>query len=401
MPFCDEREREGMGLALSGGGFRAMLFHLGAVWRLNELALLPRLDRIAAVSGGALLAGRLAARWEWLRFEGGVATNFVPEVAEPVWRFAGVSVDLPAVLLGLLPFLSAPGVATRFYRRYLVGRTALTDLPERPQFVLCASHLSTGTSWRFTKRSMGTYRLGLVDDRPFPLALALAASAAFPPFLAPLTLHLRPEWFRRTEGADLHDRHDLQRTVALTDGGVYDNLALESVWCRYRTVLISDAGGYPGVRAGRFGLWPVQLLRVLDVQGEQARALRRRAIVADFEAGRKQGTIWRTGTDITEYPAARPGTGYPFPVAPNWRFDLATVRTRLNPFTTEERARLVNWGYLVADVALRSYVVKDAPPPASLPFPAYDFAAPAARGGRDAAGNPERRPEAAWAAAQP
>src|SRR5688572_12168094 len=63
-------------LALSGGGYRAMLFHLGAVARLNELGLLVRLDRISSVSGGSLLAGRLAVCWKELSFIDGVATNF-------------------------------------------------------------------------------------------------------------------------------------------------------------------------------------------------------------------------------------------------------------------------------------------------------------------------------------
>ena len=34
--------RPGIGLCLSGGGYRAMLFHVGAIWRLNELGLLRK-----------------------------------------------------------------------------------------------------------------------------------------------------------------------------------------------------------------------------------------------------------------------------------------------------------------------------------------------------------------------
>ena len=54
------------GLALSGGGYRAMLFHAGAIWRLNELGWLSKLDRVSSVSGGSIAAGRLAARWDKL-----------------------------------------------------------------------------------------------------------------------------------------------------------------------------------------------------------------------------------------------------------------------------------------------------------------------------------------------
>jgi NTE family protein len=44
---------QGIALCLSGGGSRAMLFHIGAVLRLNELGLLPELARISSVSGGS------------------------------------------------------------------------------------------------------------------------------------------------------------------------------------------------------------------------------------------------------------------------------------------------------------------------------------------------------------
>ena len=34
-------------LALSGGGYRAMLFHVGALWRLNELGCLSTLKLVS------------------------------------------------------------------------------------------------------------------------------------------------------------------------------------------------------------------------------------------------------------------------------------------------------------------------------------------------------------------
>ena len=72
--------QNGVGLALSGGGFRATLFHLGALWRLNEMGLLPTIDQISSVSGGSILSGLLAARWARLTYENGIATNFQDEV---------------------------------------------------------------------------------------------------------------------------------------------------------------------------------------------------------------------------------------------------------------------------------------------------------------------------------
>ena len=65
------RPRPGVALCLSGGGYRAMVFHLGVLWRLNELGYLARLDRISSVSGGSITAGLLGLRWGRLDFAGG------------------------------------------------------------------------------------------------------------------------------------------------------------------------------------------------------------------------------------------------------------------------------------------------------------------------------------------
>ena len=52
--------RHGVGLCLSGGGYRAALFHLGALRRLDELGVLAQVRTISAVSGGAIIANLLA-----------------------------------------------------------------------------------------------------------------------------------------------------------------------------------------------------------------------------------------------------------------------------------------------------------------------------------------------------
>src|SRR5688500_18978578 len=82
-----ERERleEGMALCLSGGGYRAMLFHAGVLWRFNEIGLLPKLNRISSVSGGSITAAVLALKWRHaLRFENGGATNFTEKIVDPI-----------------------------------------------------------------------------------------------------------------------------------------------------------------------------------------------------------------------------------------------------------------------------------------------------------------------------
>src|SRR5689334_22065988 len=85
---------EGMALCLSGGGYRAMLFHLGALWRLNEIGYLPKLDRISSVSGGSITAGVLGLKWGRLAFgAGGVSSAFDAEVVQPLRELASTTID--------------------------------------------------------------------------------------------------------------------------------------------------------------------------------------------------------------------------------------------------------------------------------------------------------------------
>ena len=56
-------------LCLSGGGYRAMVFHIGVLWRLYETGLLQNIKRISSVSGGSITAGQLALDWRNLSFE--------------------------------------------------------------------------------------------------------------------------------------------------------------------------------------------------------------------------------------------------------------------------------------------------------------------------------------------
>ena len=51
-----------VGLALSGGGFRASIFHMGVLRRLHELEILPKIDVISTVSGGSILGAALYLR---------------------------------------------------------------------------------------------------------------------------------------------------------------------------------------------------------------------------------------------------------------------------------------------------------------------------------------------------
>lgn len=152
LPGSDEpekpAERYQLGLCLSGGGYRAMLFHAGSLARLNEAGLLAKLDMISSVSGGSIASGLLAYVWPRLSFENGVAVNFRTEYIDRILAFSQVFADGPSFLKGVFnPFSSAAEEADKLYERHLFdGKSpSLKDLPGSPWFVFCSSNLSTGS----------------------------------------------------------------------------------------------------------------------------------------------------------------------------------------------------------------------------------------------------------------
>lgn len=176
-----------LGIALSGGGFRATLFGLGSLWRLNDAGLLGRLDRVTSVSGGSILAGVLASRWRDLQFVDGKATNFESVVARPLQDFCSHTADIEAGILGwITPFRSAGDYLRRHYEDALFGQIRMHDLPRRehnvaPLFVFYATNMQTGRSFRFRQDYIADYRLGTNAMDNLSLATAVTASSAFPP----------------------------------------------------------------------------------------------------------------------------------------------------------------------------------------------------------------------------
>ena len=105
------------------------------------------------------------------------------------------------------------------------------------------------------------------------LASAVAASSAFPPVLSPMTLDLEPSEFTPGTGHDLQHEPFTDEAV-LSDGGVYDNLGLETVWKRYDTILVSDGGGKMQPEGAPATDWARHALRILDIIDNQVRSLR-------------------------------------------------------------------------------------------------------------------------------
>ncbi|CAM5775789.1 hypothetical protein LMIY3S_05201 [Labrys miyagiensis] len=363
-------DRNAAALALSGGGFRATLYHCGALIRINELGYLSKLARISSVSGGSITSGMLATAWKRLTFVNGIATNLETEVIAPLRAFCMRSVDTPAVGLGtLLPGKSIGDVLADTYDDLFKGIT-LQDLPDNPQFVFNATNLQTGRLVRLQKVRLADYTIGIIPSPRVRLAVAVAASSAFPPVLSPVEIVVDPKSWQKADGAIHFGDPNYNGKLSLTDGGAYDNLGLETV-DDFNPIIVSDAGAPFGTEETANAFWPQQALRALDIATDQARALRKRLLFAQARPVKDQppiravafsgidGTV--TGYDAPQKLKPDPATGS----------RLARMRTRLNPFNEQEQSQLINWGWLMMDVAMRSYVTPGKPAPEAFPLPRF------------------------------
>ena len=371
------------GLALSGGGFRAALFHLGSLWRLNELGWLKRLAEITSVSGGSITTACLGLSWNCLKFEeNGVARNFTEEIVPPVRNLCSKTIDVDSVLGGLIdPFHRPIDFIASHYRKELFGKKTLQDLPsddQGPRFTIYATNLQTGASVRFSKPYLADYHLGKIASPQIQLATVVAASCALPPILSPLVIKLDPQDWKDWENDKDNksnipfNKSKLRAHLYLTDGGVYDNLGLERVWDRYATVLVSDAGAPFRIAMGSLGFRLSELLRAIkaiSIVTEQTRALRKRWLISDLQHDLVRGTYWGIGTHVHDYQLEAHGCEPPLINDNTMTRLLSQIRTRLNRFSDVEQERLINWGYTLADAAMRRHVLDKRIKPGKLPYP--------------------------------
>jgi NTE family protein len=358
------RPEPGLGLCLSGGGYRAMIFHLGAIIRLNETGYLSKLKRISSVSGGSITAAMLGLKWQSLNFSGGIASNLKEEVIDPIRDFAHHTVDIPSVISGVLLPGTISDKVIHAYKKYLFADATLQDLPDDPpRFVINATNVQSGALVRFSKPYMRDYKVGAIYNPTILLAAAVAASSAFPPFLSPAFLELDPKLFSSAkEGESLTD-DEYRKRMLLTDGGVYDNLGMETVWKHFDTVLVSDGGMKFSPDATPAEDWVRHSVRILDIVDNQVRSLRKRQLISSFKAELRKGCYWGITTDITNYKLSD-SLLCPF----DRTSQLAAEPTRLSGMSDEIQERLINWGYAVCDAALRRHVDSSLTAPIDFPY---------------------------------
>jgi NTE family protein len=354
-----------VGLSLSGGGYRATLFHLGAIRRLNEFGILPKLTTVSSVSGGSILNGFLASRLSSPLING--ITDFDQEVSKPVREFCSLNIRKWIALEVFIPGTHNSSALAKKYDQHLTDQKLLKDIPPSPIHVFCATDLAYAVNWMFRQHYSGDYEAGFQDTpSDWRVSTAVAASSCFPPVFRPLSLDLDPSKLSGGKTPPSPQRDKCIRGMTFSDGGVYDNLGLEPIWKDHEIVLSSDGGALFRAGGDTGFFWEVG--RFISIPENQALALRKRWLVSNFVAGQLKGTYWGIG-----------GTAYAYGIQQGYSDDLAknyisAIRTDLDKFSDAEASVLENHGYWLVDAAIRKHVPQLLPaniPPLNVPHPAW------------------------------
>lgn len=339
-------------LALSGGGIRAMVFHLGVLRVMAERGAFEDVKRISTVSGGSLLVGLMyqEAGMQWP-----TSDQFLSSVY-PALRIKLCSSSLQWGALRQLAqpqnwqfLLSRANLLALALRREWGITANLSDVPARPEWSINGTTAENGKRFRFKNDSIGDYTLGYAAPGNYPLANALAVSAAFPGGFGPLQFDATPfQWRKRPSwGAAASDAQLVDigyRHLHLYDGGVYDNLGLEPFFDAGKgqskhsgeLIVVSDAGAPLSTGFSLFALSPWRLKRVADIMSDQARALRVRTFAHYLQQEPFLGAYLYINTPVSE--------GRPC-VSASFAAGFPTTLRKLDP---REFDSLAEHGYRVA-----------------------------------------------------
>lgn len=260
----DSDPKTTIGIALSGGGSRAIAFHLGCLRTLHKHGILEECAVLSCVSGGSVIgAAYVTHRGSFDSFEQKITDILRSGLFLPTIRTAFTSIEGAKVVISFIIHLTAltwrilTAFPLWFYTKVMRGVFGVVDgkqevrrIPRRlasrttliartldrilfagatlkdlentsPKFIATAAELRTGAAFYFSPVESGCWRFGKVNSDQIPLSTAVAASAAYPLFLPAIDEVFS---FNRFDGSVRRDR------VTLTDGGVYDNLGLAPLW---------------------------------------------------------------------------------------------------------------------------------------------------------------------------
>jgi len=365
---------KGIALCMSGGGYRAMLFHLGSIWRLNEAGVLPHLRLIASVSAGSITSALLGKNWKRLDWqESGGAPNFKSLIADPIRALADRSIDDSCYELGLAHGHSIHESLVQSFERRLFGQATLQNLPgdrEGPEFIFNSTNVQTASLWRFSRDRMGDSQVGFIRDPTVSLAKAVACSSA-PPAMRPAVLEVNPESID-LDTRGVHCFRPFHDEVILADGGFYDPLALETAFNRCTALLVSNAGQKICAEAEPKRDVYGHTMRMIGLVETQVRCLRKRQLLHALTQRERSGAFWGIASHFADY-----GVPDVLTIRKANTCPLATLSTRFKRIDALFQERLINWGYAICDAGLRKHCIDvfqreygiEVKPPTALPYP--------------------------------
>jgi len=319
-----------------------MLYHLGAVSRLNDFGLLSKLTTVSAVSGGSILSAMLATKWNLMDCDPQIAREMVLEpIEEALCKLAYPTGSL-SVLAGLLARLYPP--ALKWHYRKLFGAITLAEIQDVPEFVFMATNLRTGSGWRLSSKQVRNSDVAELqgDFTSVPLATAVAASASSPQ--APITLKMSS--FDERKGKFRSLSRGLEDEAILADGSLAEHINLASL-SSDDVLLVSDASAFcqPSARPERAQRNPAN--SVMNVADLQLYRSRKSQILDAFAAKTLRGAYWDIASkaehmtdclDCSETETAA----------------LAKVSTEFVSIDPTIQRSLIDWGFASCDIAIRA-----------------------------------------------
>lgn len=349
-------------LCLSGGGFRASLFHAGVIRRLLYLDLFKDIKRINSVSGGSITAGLIMKELIERPFES--VDDFDKRIIVPLINF--IQASPRDSIYKISPLNKNPKRLIKVLDDNLFKGTSFYDLNQSPKWTCYATSLNSTKAWKFSQNEIGDSATGFAQPtHNDKVAIGVAASACFPPLLRPYNFETkgRSFVFKYVNGQLLNAPNPSPPSkILLSDGGVYDNLGTESVLTKKDPYIVSDASGV--AEHWRQG-YPNKFMvskRPIDIAMDQNGKLRRRLL---FQSLTPNSVFIESSKPLDVYTKkVIPGVTAPtppqnMPVYPSIHRDLekaiGTLRTDLNAFHDYEILTLIWNGMVKIDACLKRW----------------------------------------------
>ena len=300
-----------IGLTLSGGGVRAIVFHLGVLSRLADEKLLEKIQMISTVSGGSLLLGMIyqsnGNKWPSSDEFHATCLSFVKNCI--LKRNLQFNIIL-RTLFWPFPYFGKgrASIVAASLRKCWELKAGLNDLAEYPRWIINGTAIESGKCWQFIpNKRMGDYILNYAELPDLSLSQTLGASAGVPMLLGPLTIKTSNyKWFSYGANNQKIEHKPIFKRLHIWDGGAYDNLGVESIVKFQKNgngliykddinfLIVSDAALEINIAKRKW----YNAMRLIDVTMDQVRALRARILWNHFQNSNNSGVYFKIGETV-------------------------------------------------------------------------------------------------------